>query len=105
MRPGGPEILIIVLVILLVFGISKIPQIGEALGKGIGAFKRGATEADEPKKKKAAKKGAKVSATKAVESSEVKVAEASETGTSEVSSETSPTSKETATPETVTEKT
>jgi len=113
MRPGGPEILIIVLVVLLVFGVSKIPQIGEALGKGIGAFKRGATEADEPKKKKTAKKGAKVSATKAVEpsgagvaeTSEVKVAEASEPGTSEVSSETSPTSKETATPKIAAKKT
>lgn len=95
MRPGGLEILVIVLVVLLVFGASKIPQIGEALGKGIGAFKKGAQEADEPKKKKTAKKGGTASATKAAEAPGAKVSEASETSAAE----------ETAKPEAVIEKT
>ncbi|MFA5451716.1 MAG: twin-arginine translocase TatA/TatE family subunit [Dehalococcoidales bacterium] len=42
MRPPGPlEIGLIVLIILIVFGVGKLPQVGAALGKGINAFKRG----------------------------------------------------------------
>ena len=41
-----PELLIILVVLLLVFGANKIPQLGDALGKGIRNFKK-ATEKDE----------------------------------------------------------
>ena len=37
---GLPELLVILLVVLLVFGANKIPQLGDALGKGIRNFKK-----------------------------------------------------------------
>ena len=40
-RPPGPwEIALIVLIILIVFGVGKLPQVGEAIGKGFRAFRR-----------------------------------------------------------------
>lgn len=33
--------LLIVLVVVLLFGSRRLPELGHALGKGIGAFKRG----------------------------------------------------------------
>lgn len=38
---GAPELIIILVVALLVFGPGKLPEIGGALGKGIRDFKRG----------------------------------------------------------------
>ena len=38
--PGGHELLIIALVVVLIFGASRLPQIGDALGRSIRAFKR-----------------------------------------------------------------
>ena len=37
---GFPELLVILVVCLLIFGPGKLPQIGEALGKGIRDFQR-----------------------------------------------------------------
>jgi sec-independent protein translocase protein TatA len=42
MRLGWPEILLIVLVVLIVFGVGKLPQVGGAIGKGIREFRKGA---------------------------------------------------------------
>ncbi len=42
-----PELLIILAVLLLVFGANKIPQLGDALGKGIRNFKKSAAESDQ----------------------------------------------------------
>ncbi len=42
-----PEILIILVVLLLVFGANKIPQLGDALGKGIRNFKKSSTDGDD----------------------------------------------------------
>jgi len=41
-----PEVLIILVVLVLVFGANKIPQLGDALGKGIRNFKKASTEDD-----------------------------------------------------------
>jgi sec-independent protein translocase protein TatA len=38
---GWAEGLIILTVILIVFGVGKLPQVGGALGKGIREFRRG----------------------------------------------------------------
>ena len=38
---GWPEALIILVVVLIVFGVGKLPQVGGALGKGIREFRRG----------------------------------------------------------------
>ena len=36
-----PEALVILAVVLIVFGVGKLPQVGGALGKGIREFRRG----------------------------------------------------------------
>lgn len=38
---GGPEILLIALVVLLLFGGKKIPELMKGIGKGIKSFKDG----------------------------------------------------------------
>ena len=37
---GTGEIILIVLVVMVVFGASKLPQLGDGLGRAIGNFKR-----------------------------------------------------------------
>jgi len=44
---GAPEIIIIALVILLIFGGKKIPELMKGLGKGVRSFKEGIKEIDE----------------------------------------------------------
>jgi len=54
---GTPEIVIIVLVIILLFGGRKIPELMKGLGKGIKEFKEGvADDKDKDKDKDASKK-------------------------------------------------
>lgn len=45
--PGVWEWAIILVIVLLVFGPGKLPQIGEALGKGIRSFKKATERNDE----------------------------------------------------------
>ena len=35
------EIVLILVIILIIFGVGKLPQVGNAIGKGLRAFKRG----------------------------------------------------------------
>ena len=44
---GATEGIIILVVILIVFGVGKLPQVGEAMGKGMRAFRKGQTGEDE----------------------------------------------------------
>ena len=44
---GFTEILILVLVLLLVFGARRIPEIGASIGQGIKEFKRSLSSKDE----------------------------------------------------------
>lgn len=46
----GPEMLVIFLAILLLFGGKKIPELMRGLGKGISEFKKGKNESEEKKK-------------------------------------------------------
>ena len=41
---GGPEILLIFLVVLILFGAKRIPDIAQGLGKGIKEFKKAVTD-------------------------------------------------------------
>ncbi len=41
---GMPELLIILVIILIIFGVGKLPQIGSALGKGINNFKKSVSD-------------------------------------------------------------
>ena len=52
MRPPGPwEIGLILIIILIVFGVGKLPQVGESIGKGLKAFRRGQSGEEEDKSK------------------------------------------------------
>jgi len=50
---GTQELVIILIIVILVFGVNKIPQLGKGLGEGIRNFKSSIKEisADEDKKK------------------------------------------------------
>mgnify|MGYP006436001105 FL=1 len=47
---GMGELVIILVVVLLLFGAKKLPQLGEGLGKSIKAFKGGIKEEDDKEK-------------------------------------------------------
>ncbi len=51
-----PELLIILVIILIIFGAGKLPEIGGAVGKGIRNFKKSVKEQDELDKKEGADK-------------------------------------------------
>ena len=40
-RIGPWEIALVLVIILIVFGVGKLPQVGGAIGKGLRAFKKG----------------------------------------------------------------
>ncbi len=44
---GLPELIIILVIVLVVFGGSRLPEIGSALGKSIKNFKNSSTGKDE----------------------------------------------------------
>jgi sec-independent protein translocase protein TatA len=44
---GMPELIIIMVIVLLIFGAGKLPEIGGAIGKGIKGFKKSMKEPDE----------------------------------------------------------
>lgn len=46
---GAPELLIVLVIVILVFGVGRIANIGGELGKGISAFRKG-LKGDEEKK-------------------------------------------------------
>ena len=46
---GMPELLVILVIILIIFGAGKLPEIGGAIGKGIKNFKDATKKEDEPK--------------------------------------------------------
>jgi len=45
--PGHMEIIVIVLIVLLLFGGKKIPELARGLGKGIREFKDGMKQVEE----------------------------------------------------------
>ncbi|MBF0227033.1 MAG: twin-arginine translocase TatA/TatE family subunit [Desulfobacterales bacterium] len=48
---GMPELMVILVIVLIVFGAGKLPEIGTAIGKSIRNFKKATTEIDEDKDK------------------------------------------------------
>ncbi len=45
--PGGPEMIVILLVFVLLFGANKIPKLARSTGQAMGEFQRGRQEIDE----------------------------------------------------------
>lgn len=41
---GVPELILICLIALVIFGPKKLPEIGKAMGKSIGEFRKATTE-------------------------------------------------------------
>jgi sec-independent protein translocase protein TatA len=46
---GAPELLIVLVIVILIFGVGRIAKVGGELGKGISAFRKG-LKTDEEKK-------------------------------------------------------
>ena len=47
---GMPELIVILVIIVIIFGAGKLPEIGSGIGKGIKNFKEAVRPEDEPKK-------------------------------------------------------
>ncbi len=56
-RMGPWEIGLIAVMILIIFGVGKLPQIGGAIGKGLREFRRGQSGEGDETKTKAEHKG------------------------------------------------
>jgi sec-independent protein translocase protein TatA len=44
---GSPELIIVLLIILLLFGAKKLPELARGLGKSISEFKKAASEVED----------------------------------------------------------
>ena len=44
MIPGGPEMIVILLILVLLFGADKLPKLARSSGQAMGEFKRGREE-------------------------------------------------------------
>ena len=53
---GMGELLVILVIVILVFGVNKIPQLGKGLGEGIKNFKSALKAGEEDTEDKEAKK-------------------------------------------------
>ena len=49
--PGGPELLIILLIVLLLFGAKKLPELARGLGGSVKEFRKAKDEFDDELKK------------------------------------------------------
>lgn len=45
---GVPELLIILVIVIVLFGASRLAGVGGALGKSVSEFRKGVREDDEP---------------------------------------------------------
>ncbi len=57
---GMPELIIILVIGLIIFGVGKLPEIGAGLGKAIGGFRKtmsGLELPEDPQEKKAKGEG------------------------------------------------
>lgn len=45
---GASELVIILVIVMLLFGAAKLPELGRSLGSGLSNFKKGLKDGDEP---------------------------------------------------------
>jgi sec-independent protein translocase protein TatA len=48
---GMPELIVVLVIIMIVFGAGKLPEIGSGIGKGIRNFKKSVSGEDSPAEK------------------------------------------------------
>ncbi len=46
-RVGPMELIIMLAIVMIIFGVGRLPEIGSAMGKAIRSFRRGVSERDE----------------------------------------------------------
>ncbi len=54
---GMPELIVILVIVLVIFGASRLPQLGEGLGKAIKGFKKGISDSTDASKDSEKKDG------------------------------------------------
>jgi sec-independent protein translocase protein TatA len=64
----GPELIIILVIILLLFGAKRIPELAKGLGTGVREFRRGTRGGDEVEEESEEKKGEELTAAEKDES-------------------------------------
>ena len=50
-RFGWPEIILIIVAVLLLFGARKLPELMRSIGRSLGEFKKGREEGGQPDEK------------------------------------------------------
>jgi sec-independent protein translocase protein TatA len=53
---GMPELLLLLVIVMFVFGVGRLPEVGGALGKAIREFRQSSQGLDEEKKSEEEKK-------------------------------------------------
>lgn len=48
---GIPELILILAIVILLFGVGKLPQLGKGIGEGIRNFKQAMRDGQDPEKK------------------------------------------------------
>ncbi|MBI2304595.1 MAG: twin-arginine translocase TatA/TatE family subunit [Chloroflexi bacterium] len=56
---GPMELIVVLVIVLIVFGVGRLPEIGGALGKGIKEFRRTQKDGDEETRSRAESKAEK----------------------------------------------
>jgi sec-independent protein translocase protein TatA len=56
---GMPELVVILIIVLVIFGANRLPQLGEGLGKAIKGFKKGISDSGDGQKESDDKKEGK----------------------------------------------
>ena len=46
---GAPELILILVIVIIVFGVGRLAEVGSALGKGIREFRKATQDDNEPK--------------------------------------------------------
>ncbi len=49
---GGPELLIILVIVIIIFGVGRLPEIGGAIGKSIREFRSATKDGEKDDKSK-----------------------------------------------------